>query len=94
MDASANASMHSNVQTRTCLCAFPGAFAKRSRPHISAALPAHTIISYYLPGEQRGGRGEQLAVTPVPRMSNPVWQLKLDVCVLSASSNSYTEAYK
>jgi len=33
----------------------------RSRPHISAALPVHTIISS--PGEQREGRGEQLAVS-------------------------------
>ena len=32
----------------------------RSRPHISASLPVHTIISS--PGEGREGRGEQLAV--------------------------------
>jgi len=53
---------------------------KRPRPHISAALPAHTIVSCYsLPSEQREGRGEQLAVTLVPRIS--IWamlQLKLD----------------
>ena len=37
-----------------------------------------------------GGRGEQLAITPVPRTSSrPVRQLKLDACALSASSNSY-----
>ena len=33
----------------------------RSRPHISAALPVHAIISS--PGERREGRGEQLAVS-------------------------------
>jgi len=33
----------------------------RSRPHISAALPVHTIISS--PGERREGRGQQLAVS-------------------------------
>jgi len=33
----------------------------RSRVHISAALPVHTIISS--PGERREGRGEQLAVS-------------------------------
>ena len=43
-----------------------------------------------LSGEWPEGRGEQLAVTPVPRTSSgPVRQLKLDVCALSASSNSY-----
>ena len=53
---------------------------KRSRPHISAALPAHTIVSCYsLPSEQREGRGEQLAVTLVPRISiGAMQQLKLD----------------
>jgi len=41
-------------------------------------------------GEWPEGRGEQLAVTPVPRTSSgPMRQLKLDVCALSASSNSY-----
>ena len=31
---------------------------KRSRPHISAALPAHTIVSYYSPWRTVGeGRG-------------------------------------
>jgi len=33
----------------------------RSRPHISAALPVHTIISSL--GERREGRGEQLTVS-------------------------------
>ena len=33
----------------------------RSRPHISAALPVHTIISS--PYEWREGRGEQLTVS-------------------------------
>jgi len=33
----------------------------RSRPHISAALPVHTIISSS--GERREGRGEQLTVS-------------------------------
>jgi len=33
----------------------------RSRPHISAALPVHTIVSS--PGERREGRGEQLTVS-------------------------------
>ena len=43
-----------------------------------------------LSGEWPEGRGEQLAVTPVPRTSSgPMRQLKLDVCALSASSNSY-----
>ena len=36
-------------------------FRDRSRPHISAALPMHTIISS--PGERWEGRGEQLAVS-------------------------------
>jgi len=41
-------------------------------------------------GEQREGRREQLTVMPVPRTSSgPVWQLKLNMCALSASSNSY-----
>jgi len=36
------------------------------------------------------GRGEQLTITPVPRTLNgPLLQLKLDVCLLSASCNSY-----
>jgi len=35
------------------------------------------------PGECREGRGEELAVTPVPRTSSgPIWQLKLDVCII------------
>ena len=63
----------------------------RSRPHISAALPVHTIISS--PSERREGRGEQLTVTPVPRTSSGplhrMRQLKLDVCALSASCNGY-----
>jgi len=33
----------------------------RSRPHISAALPVHAIMSS--PGERRERRGEQLAVS-------------------------------
>ena len=43
----------------------------RSRPHISAALPVHAIISS--PGFLNGGReGESswLSVTPVPRTSS------------------------
>jgi len=63
----------------------------RSRPHISAALPVHTIISS--PSKQREGRGEQLTVMPVPRTSSGplrrMRQLKLDACTLSASCNSY-----
>jgi len=63
----------------------------RSRSHISAALPVHTIVSS--PGERREGRGEQLSVTPVPRTSSgPLrrkLQLKLDACALSESRNSY-----
>jgi len=63
----------------------------RSRPHISAVLPVHTIISS--PGERWEGRGEQLTVTPVPRTSSGplrrMRQLKLDACALSASCNSY-----
>jgi len=51
-------SMHSNVATQTCpwtrlwtrLCA-----SVLSRPHISAALPAHTIVSY-LNSPANGGR--------------------------------------
>jgi len=72
-----------------------GKSQKRSQPHISAALPAHTIISYYslwqmAGGEWQEGSGVQLPVTTVPSMSSgPFWQLKLDVCVPSASSNSY-----
>jgi len=43
-----------------------------------------------LPGERLEGRGEQLAVTLVPRTSSePMWQLKLDLYIPSASSNSY-----
>ena len=41
-------------------------------------------------GEWQEGSGVQLPVTPVPSMSSgPFWQLKLNVCVPSASSNSY-----
>jgi len=64
-------------------------FRDHSRPHISAALPVHTIISS--PSERREGRGEQLLVTPVPRTSSGplrlrrMRQLKLDACALSAS---------
>ena len=56
----------------------------RSRSHISAALPVHTIVSF-----RREGRGEQLSVTPVPRTSSGplrrIRKLKLDACALSAS---------
>ena len=62
----------------------------RSRPHISAALPVHTIISS--PGE-REGKSSWLSVTPVLRTSSGLMhrmrQLKLDACALSASCNSY-----
>ena len=46
-----------------------------------------------LPGGWAAGgkaRAAELAVTPVPRTSSePVRQMKLDVCALSVSSNSY-----
>ena len=74
-----HAPMCSNVRSR-----------KRSRPHISAALPVHTIVRLYAlcAGEWRERRGEQLTVMPVPRtLSGPVLQLKPDVCPLSASSS-------
>ena len=64
----------------------------RSRPHISAALPVHTIISS--PGGKEGD-SSWLSVTPVPRTSSGplrrMRQLKLHACVLSASCNSYTK---
>ena len=72
---------------------------KRSRQLISAVLPVHTIICYYFPRRTAGaewwkGTEEQLTVTLVPRMSSrPIWQLKLDVCTLSVSNNSYKKAY-
>jgi len=56
-----------------------------------ACAYSHFLIT--LPGGWREGRGEQLAVTLVLRTSSgPVRQLKLDVCTLSASSNSYNWA--
>ena len=52
----------------------------------------HLLLRSSANGGQREGRGEELAVTPVPRTSSGlirrIWQLKLDVCTLSASSNS------
>ena len=69
--------VRSQTRSRKCPCL-----------HISAALPAPFPIT--LPGELREGREEQLAVTSVPRTSRgPMGQLKLDMCALSASSNSY-----
>jgi len=88
--------MRSNVRTRTCLWTHSQRVCVRSQTrsrkcpclHISAALPVPFPIT--LPGELREGREEQLAVTSVPRTSRgPVGQLKLDMCALSASSNSY-----
>jgi len=60
------------------------------RPYVSAV---HTIVSNnYSPlwVANGGGRGEELAVTPMHKTSSgPMWQLKLDACVLSVSSKSY-----
>ena len=78
------------VRERVCL---HSRSRKRSCPHITAAVPVQCAYSHFLitlPGGLREGRGEQLAVTLVLRTSSgPVRQLKLDVCTLSASSNSY-----
>jgi len=84
------ACMHSKVLTSMCpqrVCVSSQTHSRKIPClHISAALSAPFPIT--LPGERREGRGEELAVTPVPRTSSgPIRQLKLDVCVLSASSN-------
>jgi len=89
VDASANVRMYAQQSadeyvSATRLCEFTD--AKIPCLHISAALSAPFPVT--LPGERREGRGEELAVTPVPRTSSgPIRQLKLDVCALSASSN-------
>ena len=90
-DASSNARttrMHSNVlMPRTHLCAFTETFLST---HLYCTACAYNRFLITLPGKRREGRGEQLAVTPVPRTSSgPVRQLKLDVCMLLVSSNSY-----
>jgi len=75
-DASANACVYvlRNVLVRTFLLR-------------CLCMPSFSIT---LLGERREGRGEQLAVTSVPRTSSgPMRHLKLDVCALSASSSSY-----
>jgi len=97
--------LRTHPQTHACMCISVRMSAKVSVCvhgrvegnvfiRMSAALPVHTIaynrFLITLPGERREGREEQLAVTPVPRtLRGPVWQLKLDACALSASSNSY-----
>jgi len=83
-DASANAC--------TRLCAFTDTF---SSAHLCCADCAYDRFLITLPasGEWRERRREQMAVTPVPRTSSGpmrhMWLLKLDVCMTSASSNSY-----
>jgi len=82
-------------QTYVC-AAMCGRFPKRvcaltekfSSAHLYCAACAHNRFLLLSPVNDE--RGEQLAVTPVPRTSSgPMRQLKLDVCALSASSNSY-----
>ena len=71
------------VCVRERICMHP---QKCSRKRTARSAP----FPITLPGERRKGRGQELAVTPVPRTSSgPIRQLKLDVCALSASSNSY-----
>ena len=65
--------IHENVLARTALL-----------PGLSAPLPTT------LPSVRWKGAREKLAVTLAPRTSSgPIRQLKLNVCALSASSNSY-----
>ena len=83
----ANICMRSNVRTFpwTRLCALTDKF---SSTHLYCAACAHNRFLLLSPVNDE--RGEQLAVTPVPRTSSgPMQQLKLNVCALSASSNSY-----
>ena len=62
-----------------------------SRPHISAALPVHAIISQRTAGGKGRAAGCQshrclgMSSGPLRRMR----QMKLDACALSASCNSY-----
>ena len=84
------ARMRNNVLTptrlRTRVCTFSETFS--SSHFCYAACACHRFL--LLLGERREGRGEQLAVTSVPRTSSgPMRHLKLDVCALSASSSSY-----
>jgi len=92
MDASANARTcaqqcaDADVSANASVCVHGKVLVRMSLLHClhMRSLPVT------LPGEWREGRGEQLTVTPVPRTSSrPIWQLKLDVCVLLASGNSY-----
>jgi len=86
MDTSANVCIYAQqcADTYMSVNAFPNASVcihRRPCLHISAVLSAPFSIT--LPCECREGRGEELAVTPVPRTSSgPIWQLKLDVCII------------
>jgi len=79
---------HIRQCTHVCAAVYRHGFAcecvcvrsrKRSRPCISVALPAHTVVSHCSPcqivgGEWRDGMGEQVAVTLVRRTSSgPMW---------------------
>jgi len=89
-DASSNACttrMHRNVlMPRTHLCAFTETFLS-TRLYCTACAYNRFLIT--LPGKWLEGRGEQLAVTPVPRTSSgPVRQLKLDVCMQATETHN------
>ena len=87
-----HACMRSNVRMRTCPYVSVRSRVsswKRSRPHISAALPAHTIVSS--PRRMVGRRGEQLAVTPVPRTSSGSWNLTCAVSIKQQVQRPTTE---
>lgn len=71
----ADVSMNTQVCKSVCKCIYIRSHTRSqicSRPHISVMLPAHTVVCYYsVSGRQTAGRrGEQLAITPVPRTSS------------------------
>jgi len=71
----ADVSMNTQVCKSVCKCIYIRSHTRSricSRPHISVMLPAHMVVCYYsLSGRPTAGRrGEQLAITPVPRTSS------------------------
>ena len=77
VDMSMNAQVHIRERICKCICICIRSRTRSqicSRLHISVALPAHTVVSYYSPRQATNGGGEQLAVTAVPRLERQVGQ--------------------
>jgi len=91
----ADADVSMNASTKVSVCIHGRVHVHGNVLVCTSLLRCLCIQSFPNYSYQRvvGGRGEQLAITPVPRTSSgPVRQLKLDACALSASSNSYNWA--